>query len=677
MTTSASIDHSSSASNGASPYHNLISHNSSSFLHSISFSKKNKSISSFSNLSISHNNEPDCAPQMPANPRRRSFFGLSMKKSDSDSSSQSSIVLTDSRENAHHAPDNGSCSTVSEMDPSHHRKYSDHSIHSPKLNGGHNTNHYSMVQLRKFFKRSSRDHSRHSRKNSHTSVGDNNETTPKENGIISNKDIIKKDPLENLLSKYGKVGKILGAGAGGSVRLLTRESDNVTFAVKEFRAKRPNESTKEYAKKCTAEFCIGSTLNHPNIIHTFDIINDTENSHYYEIMEYCPIDFFEVVMSGKMNRNEINCCFKQLSEGVKYLHSIGLAHRDLKLDNCVLTKDGVLKIIDFGSAIVFKYPFDTNIVKCHGIVGSDPYLAPEVLDTKEKYDPRFVDIWSIAIIYCCMTLKRFPWKIPEQADNSFKLYSMPDEEPHDYVKSAADHKILLAKRREERLKKLREVTEASHNEPSETKEPVVCANADKEKSSETTGSAAKEHKSTSSSPSKQSLNTCEQVTIKVPCNTKPADDQNSNNCDDNKSNKSSDLNNLPNRDDSTERRIIETNNPTTVPVVVNKSKSSEKRDKEHCQEKKAEESHQANAKHAAHPGHHQLKGPYRLMRILPHASRPLISRMLAIDVTKRATMEDIFADEWFKHITGCSADIKNGKVISGIGHSHTIMEKKE
>ena len=61
-----------------------------------------------------------------------------------------------------------------------------------------------------------------------------------------------------------------------------------------------------------------------------------------------------------------------------------------------------------------------------GIVGSDPYLAPEVYDIA-KYDPRLVDIWSLAIIYCCMSLRRFPWKVPQVTDNSYKLFiSQPD-----------------------------------------------------------------------------------------------------------------------------------------------------------------------------------------------------------------------------------------------------------
>lgn len=60
-------------------------------------------------------------------------------------------------------------------------------------------------------------------------------------------------------------------------------------------------------------------------------------------------------------------------------------------------------------------------MEASGIVGSDPYLAPEVC-IFAKYDPRPVDIWSSAIIFACMILKKFPWKIPKLRDNSFKLF---------------------------------------------------------------------------------------------------------------------------------------------------------------------------------------------------------------------------------------------------------------
>lgn len=166
-------------------------------------------------------------------------------------------------------------------------------------------------------------------------------------------------------SKYGKFGKVLGSGAGGSVRLMKRSSDGVTFAVKEFRPRHTYETEKEYNKKVTAEFCIGSTLHHGNIIETMDIIH--EKGSWYEVMEYAPFDLFATVMTGKMSREEVTCCTMQILAGVTYLHSMGLAHRDLKLDNVVISEHGIMKIIDFGSAVVFRYPFEDEVVKATGM----------------------------------------------------------------------------------------------------------------------------------------------------------------------------------------------------------------------------------------------------------------------------------------------------------------------
>jgi serine/threonine protein kinase len=172
-------------------------------------------------------------------------------------------------------------------------------------------------------------------------------------------------------SKYGKFGKVLGAGAGGSVRLMKRSSDGTTFAVKEFRARHSYETEKEYAKKVTAEFCVGSTLHHGNIIETLDIIN--EKGKWYEVMEYAPFDLFAIVMTGKMSREEISCSFLQILSGVTYLHSMGLAHRDLKLDNVVVNDQGIMKIIDFGSATVYKYPFENGITLASGKPATSPF----------------------------------------------------------------------------------------------------------------------------------------------------------------------------------------------------------------------------------------------------------------------------------------------------------------
>ncbi|KAJ3754732.1 kinase-like domain-containing protein, partial [Lentinula raphanica] len=231
--------------------------------------------------------------------------------------------------------------------------------------------------------------------------------------------------------KYGKWGRVLGSGADGKVRLIEPSHNKSSggnrsrYAVKKFRPKRKSESEKEYQKKVIAEFCVESTLKHPNIIKTVDLIS--ENGHYYKVMEYAPYDLFSVVMSGKMCRPEIYCVFRQICEGVEYLHSLGLAHRNLKLDNCVITADNVVKIMDFGTATVFHYPGRTTHTKAKGLVGSDPYPAPELLradlDSDDGYDPRKTDVWSVAVILISMLLRRFPWKIPDvKTDPSFRAF---------------------------------------------------------------------------------------------------------------------------------------------------------------------------------------------------------------------------------------------------------------
>ncbi|KAI7904239.1 kinase-like domain-containing protein [Cokeromyces recurvatus] len=229
---------------------------------------------------------------------------------------------------------------------------------------------------------------------------------------------------KNLEGRYGKWGEFVGKGSGGSVRIIRRNIDGKTFAVKEFRKRAPGENEKEYVKKVTAEFCIGSTLHHPNVIEALDIIQEGQS--FYEIMEYAPNDLFNIVMSGKMGSEEIACCWRQLLNGVSYLQSMGIAHRDLKLDNMVLDERGIVKIIDFGCATVIKYPFEEHTHMSKGICGSDPYIAPEQY-TQKEYDARKTDLWSCAIIFICMTIRRFPWRLPRpEKDQSYNNFVQPD-----------------------------------------------------------------------------------------------------------------------------------------------------------------------------------------------------------------------------------------------------------
>lgn len=428
-----------------------------------------------------------------------------------------------------------------------------------------------------------------------------------------------------LAQKYGKLGKLLGAGAGGSVKVLVRPTDGATFAVKEFRPRKPNESVNDYAKKCTAEFCIGSTLRHPNIIETLDIFSDSKQNKYYEVMEYCPIDFFAVVMTGKMSRGEINCCLRQLTEGVEYLHSMGLAHRDLKLDNCVMTSDGILKLIDFGSAVVFRYPMETEVAMAHGVVGSDPYLAPEVLTSTKSYDPQCVDVWSIGIIYCCMMLKRFPWKAPRESDENFRLYCLPDDVEHDYVASAKHHEKLLKERREKH-----ESHEHVHEQPN-------------------------------NDPVPDGKNVPHEAVEDKAVNKPKVGESGNDECD-----------------RQSQRQTSENSKEDVQPKEAEESKESHPNNIKtehtgsHTHDLKSVASHKSNGPHHRKVIH----GPYRLLRLLPHASRPIMSKILEVDPTKRATLADMYKDDWFGKIPFCTMDTKK-QVIRAPGHHHTLVKEED
>jgi serine/threonine protein kinase len=56
-----------------------------------------------------------------------------------------------------------------------------------------------------------------------------------------------------------------------------------------------------------------------------------------------------------------------------------------------------------------------------------------------KYDPQPVDIWSLAIIFCCMSLRRFPWKMPRMTDNSYKLFASPPSPGTDMRRISVQH----------------------------------------------------------------------------------------------------------------------------------------------------------------------------------------------------------------------------------------------
>lgn len=225
-----------------------------------------------------------------------------------------------------------------------------------------------------------------------------------------------------LVEKYGKCQEVVGRGAFGIVRISHKKLENglgeKLYAVKEFR-RRPEETEKKYSKRLTAEFCISSSLRHPNVIHTLDLLKDSKGD-YCEVMEFCAGgDLYTLVLAaGKLEVQEADCFFKQMMRGVEYMHEMGVAHRDLKPENLLLTTHGGLKITDFGNGECFRMAWENDAHMVSGLCGSAPYIAPEEYTAKE-FDARAVDVWACGVIYMAMRTGRHLWRVAKRDEDEF------------------------------------------------------------------------------------------------------------------------------------------------------------------------------------------------------------------------------------------------------------------
>ncbi|KAF3480086.1 serine/threonine-protein kinase MST20 [Arthroderma uncinatum] len=232
------------------------------------------------------------------------------------------------------------------------------------------------------------------------------------------------DEYTNSSKMPGKRGKEIGRGATATVKIMCRKgsSKSELFAVKEFRKCGSKEDKLEYEQKVKSEFSIAQSLHHPNIVESFRLC--THNGRYNHVMEYCSYgELFSLVQKNYLTPKDNQCFFKQIVRGVAHLHENGIAHRDIKLENLLLSDDGYIKITDFGVSEVFsglhpglrssggecgKEMGDLRL-SSPGICGSLPYIAPEVLAKKASYDPRPLDVWSCAVVYLTLHFRGNLW----------------------------------------------------------------------------------------------------------------------------------------------------------------------------------------------------------------------------------------------------------------------------
>lgn len=223
------------------------------------------------------------------------------------------------------------------------------------------------------------------------------------------------------------LGSTLGQGEFGKVKLGWRKDGKMPeqVAIKLIRKDTvPPKSSREI--KVFREINALKLLTHPNIVRLEEVI---QNDKYIGIvLEYASGgELFDHILTHKHLKDNAACrLFAQLISGVHYLHSKGIVHRDLKLENLLLDKHKNVIITDFGFANSFKASSDGSI---HDLMstscGSPCYAAPELVVSDSKYVGRKVDVWSCGVILYAMLAGYLPFDddpANPEGDNITQLY---------------------------------------------------------------------------------------------------------------------------------------------------------------------------------------------------------------------------------------------------------------
>ena len=151
-----------------------------------------------------------------------------------------------------------------------------------------------------------------------------------------------------------KIGRVLGKGAYGKVNIAMQKLSTKLCAVKSINiSKVSNENA---IRRITTEKEILKDLRHPNIVKLYECIQD--ETHGYELM------FMELCTGGdllaylrrrrRLDENIAKLFMKQLILALGYLHEKGVVHRDIKLENILLSNLGQIKLCDFGVSEILK-----------------------------------------------------------------------------------------------------------------------------------------------------------------------------------------------------------------------------------------------------------------------------------------------------------------------------------
>ncbi|CAG9321264.1 unnamed protein product [Blepharisma stoltei] len=184
------------------------------------------------------------------------------------------------------------------------------------------------------------------------------------------------------------------------------------------------------------------SVDHPNIVKFFYAYEDPKFIHI--VTEYCSGGdlLSKLCEVGTFSETETAIIIKNLLGALNYLHSMGICHRDIKLDNILLASEGSLsdiKLIDFD----FAKRIDTSLLDMNTVVGTLHFIAPEVFD---RICGTPADIWSLGIVMYVLLVGKPPFRAESESEILGQIKSRTlDLNDKEYRRISSAGKDLLSK----------------------------------------------------------------------------------------------------------------------------------------------------------------------------------------------------------------------------------------
>eukprot|EP00668_Euglena_longa_P038986 GGOE01050137.1.p1 GENE.GGOE01050137.1~~GGOE01050137.1.p1 ORF type:complete len:1156 (-),score=276.28 GGOE01050137.1:35-3502(-) len=223
----------------------------------------------------------------------------------------------------------------------------------------------------------------------------------------------------DFVNEYSVI-KHLGSGTYGTVNLCEHYQTQEQFAVKvipRVKVKKANVAEAEILKK----------LRHTNVIQMYELMDDAAQEFIYLVLEFVAdgaimsLDGDGQAKTPPLQEPSCARCMKQVIEGLAYLHSMNIIHRDIKPDNLLIDrKKDVVKLCDFGVGMLFENENDT----VRKTEGTPFFLAPEAC-RGQYYSGKSCDIWQLGITLFALIFGRVPFL----AANQIALFSDIQQKP--------------------------------------------------------------------------------------------------------------------------------------------------------------------------------------------------------------------------------------------------------